>query len=161
LPAMDEGAFVLDYFLPAGTSLKTTDEYAKRIEKELRKTPEVRTFSRRTGAELGPVAATVQNRGDVMVRLVDKSRRDHTSLEVIADLRARLQKSVPEARIEFVQVLQDVLNDLAGNPHPIELKLFGPDYAELEELGEKASGKLKGEGRDKGIVGLVDLYEGH
>jgi multidrug efflux pump subunit AcrB len=161
LPSMDEGAFVLDYFLPAGTSLKATSEYAHRIEKELRDTPEVRTFSRRTGAELGPVTATVQSRGDVMVRLVDRADRKHTSLEVIADLRERIQKSVPEARVEFVQVLQDVLNDLAGNPHPIEYKIFGPDYAKLEDLGEKLADRLKGGEKEKGIAGLVDLYEGH
>ena len=54
LPAMDEGAFVLDHFLPAGTSLGDTDLAARRIEAALRATPEVLTYSRRTGAELGP-----------------------------------------------------------------------------------------------------------
>ena len=29
LPTMDEGAFVLDYFLPAGTSLNETDAVAR------------------------------------------------------------------------------------------------------------------------------------
>ncbi len=155
LPGMDEGAFVLDYFLPSGTSLGTTDAFARKLEKELRRTPEVKTFSRRTGAELGPVAATVVSRGDVMVRLVPREARSRSSEEVIADLRERIQKNVPEARVEFVQVLQDVLNDLAGNPRPVELKLFGPDYAALDELGEKLAAKLKG------TAGLVDLYEGH
>jgi CzcA family heavy metal efflux pump len=155
LPGMDEGAFVLDYFLPAGTSLRTTDAYARKIEKELRATKEVKVFSRRTGAELGPVTATVQSRGDVMVRLVPRGERDRSSEEVIADLRERIQKSVPEARVEFVQVLQDVLNDLAGNPRPVEVKLFGPDYGELDALGEKLADKIKG------VKGLVDLYEGH
>ena len=155
LPTMDEGAFVIDYFLPAGTSLLTTDAFARKIDKEIRATPDVRVFSRRTGAELGPANATAQNRGDIMVRLVERGDRKHSSEQVIADLRERLQKAVPEARIEFVQVLQDVLNDLAGNPRPIELKLFGPDYAKLDDTGEKLAGKLKG------IKGLVDIYEGH
>jgi multidrug efflux pump subunit AcrB len=155
LPSMDEGAFVLDYFLPAGTSLIKTDAFARAIEKELRATPEVKSFSRRTGAELGPATATVQSRGDVMVRLVDRSHRNRSSEEVIADLRARLQHGVPEVRIEFVQVLQDVLNDLAGNPRPVELKIFGPDFHELDQVGEKVAARVKG------IKGLVDLYEGH
>ncbi|MEO8876181.1 MAG: efflux RND transporter permease subunit, partial [Polyangiaceae bacterium] len=43
LPEMDEGAFVVDYFLPSGTSLATTDAYARHLEDELRSTPEVRT----------------------------------------------------------------------------------------------------------------------
>jgi multidrug efflux pump subunit AcrB len=152
---MDEGAFVLDYFLPAGTSLAKTDEYARKIEHELRETKEVKTFSRRTGAELGPVAATVQSRGDVMVRLVPRSDREHGYEEIVSDLRERIQKAVPEARIEFAQVLQDVLNDLSGNPRPVEIKLFGPSYEVLDDLGDKIKDKIKD------IKGIADPYEGH
>jgi CzcA family heavy metal efflux pump len=155
LPSMDEGAFVLDYFLPAGTSLARTDEIARKIEGELRETPEVRTFSRRTGAELGPIAATSLNRGDIMVRLAPRDARGKSSDEVVADLRERIQEACPEARTEFVQVLEDVLNDLSGSPRPVELKLFGPDYAVLNESGEQIAAKLKD------VKGLVDLYEGH
>ena len=154
LPAMDEGAFVLDYFLPAGTGLRTTDDFARGLEKELVKTPEVATFSRRTGAELGPAAATLLSRGDIMVRLVPGSQRRRSSEEVIADLRGRISDAYPEVRIEFVQVLQDVLNDLAGNPRPIEVKLLGPDYDKLHEIASTLAPEL---GK---IDGLVDLYAG-
>jgi multidrug efflux pump subunit AcrB len=154
LPSMDEGAFVLDYFLPAGTSLTTTEVYARDLEAELRATPEVRTFSRRLGAELGPVAATELNRGDIMVSLVAASDRRRSAEEVIGDVRARLEAKYPEVRVEFVQVLQDILNDLAGNPRPIELKVFGPEYAELHRLADDVSDKIRG------VEGLVDLYSG-
>ncbi|MEI7893787.1 MAG: efflux RND transporter permease subunit [Myxococcales bacterium] len=132
---------VLDYFLPAGTSLAVTEDFARKIEEELKRTPEVRSFSRRTGAELGPAAATQLNRGDIMVRLLSKADRSRSSEQVIADLRERIGHGYPEVRIEFVQVLQDVLNDLAGNPRPIEIKLFGPDYAKLHEVGDALSEK--------------------
>ncbi len=155
LPSMDEGAFVLDYFLPAGTSLATTESMARALEKEMKETPEIATFSRRTGAEMGPAAATQLNRGDIMVRLKSPPARTRSSEDVIADLRERIMEHVPEVRIEFVQVLQDVLNDLAGNPRPIEVKLFGPDYDKLHELGDGIAAQLKG------VPGLVDLYDGH
>jgi CzcA family heavy metal efflux pump len=155
LPSMDEGAFVLDYFLPAGTSLTTTEKMARELEKELTKTPEVLTFSRRMGAELGPAAATQLNRGDIMVRLKPRAQRSRSSDSVIEDLRQRIAAGAPEVRIEFVQVLQDVLNDLSGSPRPIEVKLFGPDYAKLHEIGDALAAKLKS------VAGLVDLYDGH
>ena len=155
LPSMDEGAFVVDYFLPAGTSLTTTEAFARRVEQELHATPEVRTFQRRLGAELGPAAATQLNRGDIMVALVDRSQRSRSSEEIIADIRARLLKNDPEVRIEFVQVLQDVLNDLSGNPRPIEVKLFGPDYDELHRIGDGVAAKMAS------VKGVVDLYDGH
>ncbi len=154
LPAMDEGAFVVDYFLPAGTGPKTTEQFARGLEAEFKKTPEVATFARRTGAELGPATATLLSRGDVMVRLKARADRDRSSEDVIADLRARIAANYPEVRIEFVQVLQDVLNDLAGNPRPIEIKLFGPDYDKLHGLAATLAPSLAK------IDGLVDLYPG-
>ena len=154
LPAMDEGAFVLDYFLPAGTSPRTTEQFARGLEAELARTPEVTTFSRRTGSELGPAAATLLSRGDIMVRLAERSRRGRSSEAIIADLRARIAADFPEIRIEFVQVLQDVLNDLSGNPRPIEVKVFGPDYEQLHAIAATLAPSLAK------VDGLVDLYAG-
>jgi CzcA family heavy metal efflux pump len=154
LPSMDEGAFVLDYFLPAGTSLTETDAVARKIEAILRHDPDVETYSRRTGAELGPAAATMVNRGDIMVRLKARGRRAHDAEEVIAAVRAAVERGVPEARTEFVQVLQDVLNDLAGTPRPIEIKLFGDDYAVLRRLAADVAARIHD------VPGLVDLYPG-
>ncbi len=154
LPTMDEGAFVFDYFLPAGTSLDDTDAVVRKIEKILRETPEVQTYSRRTGAELGPAAATLVNRGDIMVRLKPRSERSRDADDVIADVRDRVAREVPEARAEFVQVLQDVLNDLAGTPRPIEIKLFGDDYDLLRKKAQEVADRIKD------VPGLVDLYPG-
>jgi len=154
LPSMDEGAFVLDYFLPAGTALEVTEQFARRIEDELSKTPEVRTFTRRTGAELGPAAATQLNRGDVTVRLAPAAERRRSTDEIIAELRAKMARELPEVRVEFVQVLQDVLNDLSGSPRPLEVKLFGPDDAHLHAIAGDLAAKLRA------VPGLVDLYDG-
>jgi CzcA family heavy metal efflux pump len=154
LPEMDEGAFVLDYFLPAGTSLADTDAVARKIEAVLRSIPDVATYSRRTGAELGPAAATEVSRGDIMVRLVPRGARHADIEETITAARERMAREVPEARVEFVQVLQDVLNDLSGAPRPLELKLFGADYAVLRAKAEEAARLIAG------VPGLVDLYAG-
>jgi CzcA family heavy metal efflux pump len=155
LPTMDEGAFVLDYFLPAGTSLAQTDAVARKLEAILRRTPEVETYSRRTGAELGPVAATEVSRGDFMVRLEPLGqRRGHDVQAVISEVRAAVAREVPEARAEFVQVLQDVLNDLSGAPRPVEIKVFGADYAVLQRQAAEIARRI----RD--VPGLVDLYPG-
>src|SRR5436190_1405787 len=154
LPSMDEGAFVLDYFLPAGTSLSDTDAAARKIEAILQGIPEVLTYARRTGAELGPVAATEVSRGDIMVRLKPTSARRRSAEDVISDARERVQHDVPEARVEFVQVLQDVLNDLSGTPRPIEVKLYGNDYAALRARATEVAARI----RD--VPGLVDLYPG-
>ena len=68
MPSMDEGAFVIDYWAPSGTPLEQTEKMARDIEKVLGKNPDVESFVRRTGAELG-LFATQTSRGDIQVVL--------------------------------------------------------------------------------------------
>jgi multidrug efflux pump subunit AcrB len=151
LPPIDEGAFVIDFFMPAGTSLEETDRIGEAIDASLRDTPEVVAFTRRTGTELGPATATVQNRGDVMVKLAP----NHGAIaDVIDHVRDKLATAVPEGRFEYVQVLQDVLADLAGNPEPIEVRVFGDDPRALEDWAEKAGERLSKRPE------LVDVFDG-
>ena len=71
--------------------------------------------SRRTGAELG-LFATEQNTGDIVARLKPEGQRDRVDLRGHRRRRARRsRRAVPRLRIEFVQILSDVINDLAGD----------------------------------------------
>jgi CzcA family heavy metal efflux pump len=153
LPEMDEGAFVLDYFTPGGTALSETDREVHIAERILASTPEVSGTSRRTGAELG-LFATEQNTGDIVVRLAPPSQRRSSSFDVIDEVRVRINAAVPRLHIEFVQILSDVINDLAGAASPIEIKLFGSDLAQLEAYGEKLGAKLEE------VNGVEDLFNG-
>ena len=153
LPAMDEGAFVIDFSLPAGTSLEETDRINLAIDEVLSKAPEVVAFTRRTGTELGPATATMQSTGDIMVALVPRADRDPID-DVIDRIRQQLHGKVPEARFEYIQVLQDVLADLAGNPEPIEIRVLGDDPRGLEEWAEKVGEQLAKRPE------LVDFFDG-
>jgi CzcA family heavy metal efflux pump len=153
LPEMDEGAFVLDYFTPGGTALTETDRELHIVERILAATPEVVGTSRRTGAELG-LFATQQNSGDVVVRLKPESQRDRSADEVIDDVRTRIAAAVPRLHIEFVEILSDVINDLAGAASPVEIKLFGADLNQLEAYGRHLAGPLSR------VDGVEDLYDG-
>lgn len=153
LPEFDEGAFVLDYFLPAGSSLHDTDAAARKIGRVLSSTPGVAAWSRRTGAELGPITATQFNRGDVTVLL--KPRRERPDFEeMLPALRRRLAAEVPEARVEFIQMIEDVLSDLSGAPRPIEIRIVGDRPDDLERTARDVAGRIEG------TPGLVDYYSG-
>jgi CzcA family heavy metal efflux pump len=146
MPAMDEGAFVLDYWSPPGTSLPESDRLLRKVDAILLATPEVESFSRRTGTELG-FAITEPNRGDFAVMLRSNRHRDIET--IMSEVRAKVVAQVPGLDVEFIQVLQDLVGDLAGNPNPIEVKLFGENKAEVEAVADKLSEDL---GKVPGIV---------
>jgi CzcA family heavy metal efflux pump len=153
LPDMDEGAFVFDYWSPGGSALAETDRQLRIAEGILARTPEIVGTSRRTGAELG-MFATQQNRGDIVVRLKRRSERRRTIFAVMDEVRDQVNASLPRLRIEFVQILSDVINDLAGGSRPVEVKLFGANLEELEAYARRVAPALAK------VEGVEDLYDG-
>ncbi len=141
LPEMDEGGFILDYLMPAGSALADTNEVLLGVEKILASTPEVESTSRRTGLQLGLAAVTEANNGDFSVRL--KRDRDRGIDEIISELREKVNKQYPQLDVEFIQVLQDMIGDLTNSPEPIEIKLFSDDPKLLGEWAPKVAEKIK------------------
>jgi len=152
LPEMDEGGFILDYIMPAGSSLSETNRVLEHVDRILHAIPEVESTSRRTGLQMGLAAVTEANTGDITVKL--KSKRDRGIDEVIAHARAQIRKTEPELDIEFTQVLQDMIGDLSNAPEPIQIKIFSSDAVLLAELGPRI-----GEAIGK-IAGVVDIQNG-
>ncbi|MGI8839183.1 MAG: efflux RND transporter permease subunit, partial [Caulobacteraceae bacterium] len=162
MPKMDEGGFILDYITPPGTSLTESDRLVRQIEAILRATPEVATYSRRTGAQLGG-ALTEPNVGDFFVRLKKPPRRGIEA--IMNDVRGRVQAEVPGVDIETAQLIEDLIGDLTSVPQPIEVKLFGEDEAQLHATAAQVArqvGAVRGltEVRD-GVVVAGDALDVH
>jgi multidrug efflux pump subunit AcrB len=152
LPEMDEGGFILDYIMPAGSSLTETNRVLQHVERILRSQPEVVSTSRRTGLQMGLAAVTEANTGDFTVKLKGGHRRPID--DVIADVRAEIKRTEPELDIEIIQVLQDMIGDLSNAPEPIQIKIYSPDEALLTQLGPRV-----GDAIEK-IPGVVDVENG-
>jgi CzcA family heavy metal efflux pump len=152
LPEMDEGAFILDYFTPAGTSLSETNRILDHVDQILRRIPEVSVTSRRTGLQMGLAAVTEANTGDFTVRL--KTDRSRDIDEVIADARAQIHAAEPSLDMEFTQILQDMIGDLSNSPEPIQIKLFSNDQNLLLTLGPRVQQAIAK------IPGVVDTENG-
>ncbi len=154
LPAMDEGGFILDYLMPAGSSLEDTNAVLMGVEKILKATPEVESTSRRTGLQLGLAAVTEANRGDFTVKL--KRERDKGIEEVMSGVREMVNKQFPQLDVEFIQQLQDNIGDLTSSPEPIEIKLFSPDLTLLKKWAPKVASSIK---KIKGVADVKDGIE--
>ena len=151
LPEMDEGSIVLDYKAPPGTSLEETDRMLVEVEKIIVKIPEVATYSRRTGAQMG-FFITEPNDGDYLIHLKDD--RERSTLDVIDDIRKRIESTQPALQIDFGQVIGDMLGDLMASVQPIEIKIFGSDQKTLNELAEKVAVEVEK------IEGVEDVFDG-
>ena len=151
LPEMDEGSIVLDYNSPPGTSLDETNRMLQQVEKIIIAQPEVEAYSRRTGTEMG-FFITEPNRGDYLIQL--KKKRDKTTEEVISDLRRKIAVSQPALRIDFGQVITDMLGDLTTSVQPIEIKIFGDDPQKLQSLSKQVADVVQG------VKGTADVFDG-
>jgi CzcA family heavy metal efflux pump len=148
LPEMDEGAFVLDYIMPSGTSLHETDRVLRHIQDILMETPEVESYSRRTGARLA-LAIAEPNTGDFLVKL--KRDRERSLETIIGDLRQKITSSEPAIEVEFPHILEDLVGDLAWSPQPIEIKVYNNDEAVYKDVAQHITEWLPK------IPGVVDV----
>ena len=137
LPQMDEGGFILDYWTPPGSSLAESSRILLHIEEILKSQPEVENTSRRTGLELGLSAVTEANRGDFTVKLKGNRKRDID--DIINDIRGKIEEEEPTTKVEFVQLLQDMIGDLTSQPEPVVIKLFSQDGKLLNETAPRVA----------------------
>ncbi|MBI3872627.1 MAG: efflux RND transporter permease subunit [candidate division Zixibacteria bacterium] len=151
MPDMDEGTFVLDYISPPGTSLDETDRMLRQVEDILGTVPEVDSYSRRTGTQLG-FFLTEPNTGDFLIKL--KKQRSRPIDEVIAAVRAQVERTIPTLEIDFGQLMMDVIGDLTNSPKPIEIKLFGNDLTLLQSQAKEVAGLIEN------VTGVVDVRNG-
>jgi len=150
MPKMDEGGFVLDYRAQSGSAIEDTDRLLRQVETIITATPEVASYSRRTGVQLGG-GLTEADEGDYFVRLKGGSRRGIDA--IMADIRQRITAQVPGLEVELIQLMEDLIGDLTAVPQPIEVKLFGDDASTLEASATRIGAAI---GKINGVVELVD-----
>jgi Cu/Ag efflux pump CusA len=151
LPEMDEGSIILDYLSPPGTSLEETDRMLQEVEKMITVIPEVETYSRRSGTEMG-FFITEPNSGDYLIQL--KKNRKRSTEEVIEDIRERVEATQPALEIDFGQVFGDMLGDLMASVQPVEVKIFGTDREKLEEYSQQVAEIVTH------VEGTADVFDG-
>ncbi|MBI1802913.1 MAG: efflux RND transporter permease subunit [Ignavibacteriae bacterium] len=151
MPEMDEGAFILDYAAPPGTSLQETHRILLNVEKSIMEIPEVGSYSRRTGLQMG-FFVTEPNTGDYLVKL--KKDRTRSSDEITGELRSKIESTQPALRIEFGEAIQDLIGDLTSVPSPIEIKIFGDQRSLIESTATKVASLIDS------VPGVVDVFNG-
>lgn len=151
LPEMDEGSIVLDFDSPPGTSLEATDRMLTEVDHILDSIPEVRSYSRRVGTQMG-FFITEPSRGDYLIQLTPERQR--STEEVADDIRGRVEAVLPALIVDFGQVIGDMLGDLMASVQPIEIKIFGDDRTVLQDLSRQVAAAIEQ------VPGTADVFDG-
>ena len=152
LPKLDEGEFEIKYSLPAGATLRASDEAAAKMETIVRNDPDVTAVGRLTGVDTNGFSPTQPSTGFVRVVLTTGKR---ASYDVIAGrMREAINAAVPAASLDFHQLLEDQINDLSGAPQPVEIAITGPDQAKLIEYADATTRAISK------VPGVVDAFDG-
>ncbi len=141
LPKWDEGNFVVDIVLPAGTTLDESYREFQDIGKIINSVSEVEGWTLRIGNTLGHISVQ-PNIADFLVTL--KKGRNRSIFEVRDDVYNRIITRYPHfLEFDVPMVLEDRLGDILGEEGPITVLLYGSDPDTLITWGEKIRDALR------------------
>ena len=145
VPEADEGRFVISFKTPLGSSLEYTNSRLELIEQVLAKYPdEIASYFTTIGlGQQGQV-----NQGNANVRLKDRRERKLSQQELVAKLRADLEK------IPGVRAFPAPVSIVRGQrPEKLQFNLTGPNLQQLGVLAKDLQQKLN----ETPGMGKVDL----
>lgn len=153
VPTLDEGDFVIQPVLKTGTSLSKTIEATTRMEKILKKFPEVEQVVSRIGAAEVPTDPMSMEESDVIIKL--KPKGEWVSAKTKNELADKFKEALSEIAgvdFEFTQPIEMRFNELiTGVRADLAIKVFGED---LDILYKKA---LEIEKAIQNVEGAADI----
>ena len=140
IPRLDEGDISISSVRPASVALSEAVEGTGRLERVLKRFPEVITVVSRSGSpELATDVMGIEL-ADVFVILKPKEewKTARTKAELIEKIEAALTESVPGIGLSYTQPIEMRFNELiAGVKSDVAVKLFGSDLEVLRKTGDE------------------------
>jgi cobalt-zinc-cadmium resistance protein CzcA len=153
LPTLDEGLIWIRANLPSGIALEKSAEIARTIRLAILKSPEVKLVMSQTGRNDSGTDPFGPNRNELLVDLYPYRtwKSGKTKAELVDELRARLQDTVPDVALNVTQPIIDTATEIAtGSSADLAVIISGPDLDELRALAAQVLGLLRG------VKGAVD-----
>ena len=153
-PKVDFDYLYINMELPAGANLEQTNQTAEQVEEYVKNIPELSNYIVGLGflasSYEGETNSSALHNGNIVVNLVDASKRDRNSYEIAESLRNEI-KGIQGAKVTVVEMA-------AGPPSgaPIEVRIFGDNIADSSLAANKISSILN---NIKGVVNVNDSLE--
>lgn len=139
-PNAERNQFVIDLWMPQGTRIEATDSVMKRIEGELLNDKEVDHIAGFVGQSSPRFYYNVnpQQPDPAYGQFIVNTKTVKGSTRLVADLRTRLARLVPEGMVLVQELQQGAVMEA-----PIEFRVSGDDEAKLKALGEQIGDILR------------------
>lgn len=145
LPPIDEGAILIEYVMPPGTSLRESDRIGNILEQEALTQADVETVYRRTGSPARGFQIEGVNRGELTIKLKPRRVRTRSLDQIMTRLRREYSK-VPGVAFLYHQPTQEKMDEsLSGLPALFGVTIFGNDLQPLVALAGKAEQLMAGD----------------
>jgi len=152
LPDIDEGALLIEYVMPPGTSLTESDRVGNILEREALSLPDVETVYRRTGSPEGSFLTEGVNRGELTIKLAPRRVRTKTADRIMAELRRRYEK-IPGVAYLYHQPTQEKMDEsLSGLPAMFGVTIFGDDMTALVSIASQVEKIMAEDSAMKNII---------
>ncbi|SYZ73975.1 Acriflavin resistance protein [Candidatus Zixiibacteriota bacterium] len=126
MPQTDQGRVSVDFETPPGTDLQLTSARAAQMEKIISKFPGVELMFTTIGSGQNPV-----NVGNIYVKLVDKSNRPYSALEMVDQIRQAI------LAVPGVKIAVSAGRGEGGQSKQVEVSIRGLDLDILSQISDK------------------------
>jgi len=152
LPPIDEGAILIEYVMPPGTSLRESNRIGCMLDEIALKDPDVSCVYRRTGSPGGSYMIEGVNRGELMIKLTPKYER-HRSLTSIMDTLKVSYSKIPGVVFLYHQPTQEKIDEsFSGLPALFGITLYGNNTDTLVSLANQVENVLSADPAISNVV---------
>ncbi len=140
VPKLDEGDIAIQAVRLPSVSLEASVEMTKAMERTLKKFPQVESIISKTGRPEIANDPMGVHQTDILIRMkpVDEWPEPIPKAELIEEMQAALEKSVPSNSYSFTQPIELRVQELvAGVRSDVGLSLYGDDLEVLKAEGDK------------------------
>ena len=131
LPPIDEGAILIEYVMPPGTSLKESNRIGRILDTIALSVPDVEAVYRRTGSPETGFQIEGVNRGEIMIKLKPKNIRKRNVNEIIDSLRKVYSKFNAIVFMYHQPTQEKIDESFSGLPALFGVTIYGKDADKL------------------------------
>ena len=153
LPPIDEGAILVEYVMPPGTSLKESNLMGGNLERIALADKDVSCVYRRTGSPGGGYQIEGVNKGEMLIKLKPKDKRIRPVDEIIRTLKESYSKLSGVVFLYHQPTQEKIDESFSGLPALFGVTIYGADINMLIAIAGKVESVLS---KEDGVSNVVN-----